>query len=63
MSAREIASVTVEFDEEGFMANPDDWNKDIASELAKGIGIDELSKRHWTVIEFCRSDYQEKGEE
>ena len=62
MSERVIAGQTVQFDEEGFMVNPDDWNKDIASELAKEIGIDELTDRHWAVIDFSRFDYQEKGE-
>jgi len=62
MSAKEIAGQSVEFDEEGFMVDANVWNKDIATELAKGIGIGELTDRHWTVIEFCRSDYQDKGE-
>ena len=62
MATKEIAGQTVEFDEEGFMVNPDAWNQAIAVELAKGIGINELTDRHWTVIEFCRADYQEKGE-
>ena len=62
MATKEIAGQTVEFDEEGFMVNPAAWNQAIAVELAKGIGINELTDRHWTVIEFCRSDYQEKGE-
>ncbi|MGD9369543.1 MAG: TusE/DsrC/DsvC family sulfur relay protein [Desulfobacteraceae bacterium] len=62
MSAKEIAGKTIEFDEEGFMVNPDDWNKDIAAVLAQEVGINELNDRHWTVIQFCRSDFQEKGE-
>ena len=62
MSTREIAGKTVEFDEEGFMVNPDDWNKDIAVELAKEIGISDLTDRHWTVIDFSRADFSEKGE-
>jgi tRNA 2-thiouridine synthesizing protein E len=62
MSTREIAGKTVEFDEEGFLANPDDWTKDIAAELAKEIGIDELTDRHWQVIDFSRADFAEKGE-
>ena len=62
MSTREIAGKTVEFDEEGFMTNPDDWNKDIAMVLAKDIGIDELTDRHWTVIDFSRADFADKGE-
>ena len=62
MSTREIAGKTVEFDEEGFMVNPDDWTKDIAVELAKEIGIDDLTEGHWKVIEFSRADFVEKGE-
>jgi len=62
MSAREIAGKTVEFDEEGFMTNPGDWNPQIATALASEEGIDDLSERHWTVIEFCRADFQSTGE-
>jgi len=62
MSERIVAGQSVQFDEEGFMVNPDDWNKDIAAELAREIGIDELTDRHWAVIDFSRSDYRDKGE-
>ena len=62
MSTREIAGKTVDFDEEGFMANPAEWDKDVAMELAKEIGIEELNGDHWKVIEFSRSDYEANGE-
>lgn len=62
MSTREINGQVVEFDEEGFMVNPDDWNKEIAVALADEVGIDALNDRHWQVIEFCRDDFKEKGE-
>ncbi len=62
MSIRELAGKTVEFDEEGFMANPDDWTREIAEALAQEVGIDELNDLHWKVIEFTRSDFQERGE-
>jgi tRNA 2-thiouridine synthesizing protein E len=62
MSTREIAGTTVEIDEEGFLVNPNDWTKDIAAELAKEIGIEELTEGHWKVIEFSRADFAEKGE-
>jgi len=62
MPAREIAGKTVEFDEEGFMVNPDDWTREIAEALAAEEGINELSDLHWKVIEFCRSDFQARGE-
>lgn len=62
MSEREVAGKSIEFDEEGFMTNPDDWNKDVAAALAKDIGIEPLTDKHWTVIEFCRSDFQVQGD-
>ena len=62
MTTREIAGKTVEFDKEGFMSNPADWNRDIATVLAQEIGIAELSEGHWKVIDFCRKDFNEKGE-
>ena len=62
MSTREIAGKTVEFDEEGFLVNPDEWNKDIAVVMAKEIGSDEQTVGHCKVIEFSRADFAEKGE-
>ena len=62
MSVQTINGKTIEFDEEGFMVNPDDWTKEIAEVLAHEIGIDKLSEGHWKVIEFCRSDFREQGE-
>ena len=62
MTTREIAGKTVEFDEEDFMTDPNEWDKDIAVELAKEIGIKELNGDHWKVIEFSRSDFEANGE-
>lgn len=62
MSFREIAGKTVEFDEEGFMVNPEDWTPQIAEVLANEIGIEKLEEGHWKVIEFSRADFNTKGE-
>ena len=62
MSTREIAGKVVEFDEEGFMVNPDEWTEAIAEALARDIGLDTLEVSHWRVINFCRSDFKETGE-
>lgn len=62
MAVREIAGKTVEFDEEGFMVDPNDWTKEIAIALAAEEGISELSQSHWQVIEFSRADFRERGE-
>lgn len=62
MTERVVAGMSVEFDEDGFMANYEEWNKAIAEELASEIGINPLTDRHWKVIEFCREDYAEQGD-
>jgi tRNA 2-thiouridine synthesizing protein E len=62
MSVREIAGKSVEFDEEGYMLNANDWDEGVASVLAEEIGIEPLTDRHWEVINFCRSDFQVKGD-
>jgi TusE/DsrC/DsvC family sulfur relay protein len=56
MATREIAGKTVQVDGEGFMTDPNEWNKEIAKELAKEEGIPELTPAHWTVVDFCRQD-------
>jgi len=62
MPEREIAGVQVDVDDEGFMTNPDQWNKEIAKVLAQEEGISELTDGHWQVINFIRKDFAEKGQ-
>ena len=61
MSTATIADTTVELNEEGFFTNPEQWTENMADELARSEGIDELTATHWTVIRFMRSEYFEKG--
>jgi len=61
MTTATYAGVTVDLNEEGFFTQPDQWTRDIAVELAKAEGIDELTPQHWTVLEFMRKEYFEKG--
>jgi len=62
MTTKEIAGKAIEFDEEGFMSNPDQWDRDVAEALATELGITPLTENHWRVIEFCRTDYQAQGD-
>lgn len=61
MTTRTIAGQTIEFDEQGFMANTNDWNEEIANALAAEIGL-QLTPLHWEVINFCRRDFAEQGD-
>jgi dissimilatory sulfite reductase related protein len=54
MATREIAGMTVQVNDEGFMTVPGEWTKEIAVELAKEEGLAELTPQHWQVIDFCR---------
>ncbi len=62
MSSKTFAGKTVEVDEEGFLVNSEDWTEDMAPEIAKEEGIDQLTDAHWKVINFIRQDYKEKGQ-
>jgi tRNA 2-thiouridine synthesizing protein E len=49
-------------DADGHLANKNDWNEQVASDLAKEEGIDSLTDRHWLVINFMRKEFTEKGD-
>lgn len=60
MAQKTIAGQAVEVNDEGYMTDASQWNKEIATELAKEEGI-ELTDKHFEVLEFLR-DTTEKGE-
>lgn len=61
MTTDTIAGSEIQLDHEGFLVDPTQWNEDIAVELARREGIEPLTDRHWQVIRFMRSEYEEKG--
>ncbi|MGC5583504.1 TusE/DsrC/DsvC family sulfur relay protein [Ornithinimicrobium sp. W1679] len=46
---------TFEVDAEGFLTRRDDWNEELAADLAALIGI-ELSEDHLATLRFMRED-------
>ncbi len=52
-----IAGKTIAVNEEGFMTNFAQWDKDIANELAKEANID-LQPRHWDVINYLQREFK-----
>ena len=50
----------IEFDDEGFLRVPSQWDVEIATNVAKENDI-ELSDAHWTVINAARSFYAKTG--
>ena len=62
MATKTYAGKTVEVDADGFLVNSEDWTKEMAPELAREIGINELTEMHWKVINFMRADFKEKDQ-
>ena len=61
MSTATYAGTPVEVDAEGFLTDPQQWNEQIAAEIAAEAGIAELTDRHWQVVNFMRQTYLESG--
>ena len=57
----DCAGTTVDVNDEGFLTEPTQWNEDVGRAIAAEEGIDELTDRHWVVINFMRDQYFEKG--
>ncbi len=54
MATRTIAGKEVQVNDEGFLTDPAEWNKDIAIAIAGEEGMGELTDAHWKVVDFCR---------
>ena len=52
---------TIEFDAENYMVDANAWTPEIGEAIAYELGIG-LTDRHWVVLNFCRAEYERKGE-
>ena len=52
---------TLDFDDDGFMADANAWTEDIGIAIAAVLEI-ELTSSHWDVINFARAEYTENGD-
>ncbi len=51
-----VKGKTLKFDAHGFLANPDEWNLDVANYIAAVEGI-QMTEHHWEVVNFLRDYY------
>ncbi|MBL8324613.1 MAG: TusE/DsrC/DsvC family sulfur relay protein [Rubrivivax sp.] len=56
--AIEVNGTTYETDEEGYLVNLADWNKDVAEVIAQAENV-EMTDNHWEVVNFLREYYDE----
>ncbi len=62
MSTTVIANRELELDAEGFLQKPEQWSEEIGVELARQVGIDPLTDRHWQVVRYMRDKYLQTGQ-
>jgi tRNA 2-thiouridine synthesizing protein E len=61
MPRKQIANVTIDVDDEGFMTDRSQWTREVAAAIAREEGIAELGPAHWKVLEFMQKELQENG--
>lgn len=49
----------LEVDGDGFLKNPEIWNREVAITLAESDGTGLLTDKHWAVIDYIREYYLE----
>jgi len=60
MPDKTINGTTISVDDDGFMTDHAQWNKEIAAGLAAEEGI-TLEDAHWKILDFIAKDFAEKG--
>lgn len=62
MSTAVIANQDLDLDAEGFLQKPEQWSEEIGIDIARQVGIDPLTERHWQVVRFMRDRYLRNGQ-
>lgn len=57
-----LGGKTLALDKDGNLANRNDWNEEVAREIAATEGIGELTPQHWAVINFMRAVFAKEGD-
>jgi tRNA 2-thiouridine synthesizing protein E len=60
MPIKIMSGQNISVDDEGYMTDHSQWNQEIATALAKELGI-ELTEAHWKILKFIDVDYKEKN--
>ena len=61
MPTMTIVGHEVDVDDEGFLQKPEQWTEAMAPEIAKEVGVEELTPEHWKVLNYMRMTYLDTG--
>ncbi len=59
MSEKTIAGYVVECNDQGYLTDPNQWNKEIGLEIAKAEEIN-MTDKHWEVIDYLRDQVKQE---
>ena len=62
METMTLAGKTLTLDADGNLADRNQWNEDVARDLAAQEGIPELTAQHWAVINYMRQVFDKEGD-
>jgi dissimilatory sulfite reductase related protein len=57
MATLTVTEKTYEVDADGYLADIDEWNTEVANYFAKVEGI-EMTEQHWEIVNFLHEYYQ-----
>lgn len=58
MSILKVDGKDIELNDDGFLANPEDWCEEVVKAFARLENITNLTAEHWKVILYLREYYQ-----
>ena len=61
MATVSLGGKDIEIDEDGFIQDPDLWDENVAADLAKTEGVEELGEDHWKLVNYIRDYYAKFG--
>jgi tRNA 2-thiouridine synthesizing protein E len=56
-----MTTLSPDVDADGFLLHPEQWSEELAAQIAREHGIEELTDRHWQVVRFMRETYLRTG--
>ena len=57
MAKAVMGGIEIEVDEDGFIQEPDKWNKAVAEDLAKMENASPMGDDHWKLVNYLREYY------
>jgi tRNA 2-thiouridine synthesizing protein E len=61
MAKANLGGMEIEIDEDGFIQEPDKWNKEVAEDLAKTENAFPMGENHWKLVNYLRDYYLKFG--